>query len=75
MITTNSNCFCFILTRFKNGLEIGTGGRHKVKVDGDTHTLTISDITSADAGEISCEVRNALGKESCKANLSVLCKC
>ncbi|KAK3703484.1 hypothetical protein RRG08_024788 [Elysia crispata] len=57
---------------FKNGMEIGTGGRNKVKVDGDTHTLTISDITPSDAGEISCEIRNPLGKETCKANLSVL---
>ncbi|XP_055900297.1 twitchin-like isoform X6 [Biomphalaria glabrata] len=60
------------LTWFRNGIEINTVGRNRVKVDGNTYTLLMSDVSEKDAGEITCEAKNALGKESCSAQLSVL---
>ncbi|CAL1540886.1 unnamed protein product, partial [Lymnaea stagnalis] len=57
---------------YKNGVEIGSGGRNRVKVDGDMYTLIINDVYDKDAGEITCEVKNALGRETCTAQLSVL---
>ncbi|CAG5133824.1 unnamed protein product, partial [Candidula unifasciata] len=57
---------------FKNGTEVGSAGRNRIKVDGDIHTLIISEIYDKDAGDIVCEVKNPLGRETCTAHLSVL---
>lgn len=63
--------YLLVLARTKNGIEVGSGGRTRVKEDDGSSTLYITDLYEKDAGEIVCEIFNALGRETCKANLEV----
>ena len=60
--------------RYKNGVPLGSGGRCRVKQDDDVYTLIMSDISDSDRGQITCELRNNLGTESCSCNLDVQCE-
>ncbi|XP_059156398.1 twitchin-like isoform X4 [Physella acuta] len=55
---------------FKNGVEMSVSGRNRVKVDGSTYTLVMTEVQ--EPCQITCQLKNALGKESCSAQLSVL---
>lgn len=57
---------------FRNGMPLHPSSRVKAKVSDDgLATLTIDDLGPEDAGEITCQVVNNLGKESCSAPLTV----
>ncbi|XP_041366543.1 twitchin-like isoform X3 [Gigantopelta aegis] len=56
---------------YKNGIEMGSSGRNRIKKDGDIIVLTMNDLYEKDAGEIICELVNPLGRESCKCKLEV----
>ncbi|XP_071104533.1 twitchin-like isoform X3 [Haliotis cracherodii] len=57
---------------FKNGIEMGSSGRNRMRVDGSTCTFTIGEVYDKDAGDITCELVNSLGRVSCSCNLAVL---
>ncbi|XP_070200689.1 twitchin-like isoform X4 [Littorina saxatilis] len=56
---------------FKNGIEVGSAGRTRIKHDGDMCTLYIDELYEKDAGEITCELVSPFGRETCKAKLDV----
>ncbi|XP_074660014.1 twitchin-like [Tubulanus polymorphus] len=56
---------------YRNGSEIFPTSRAKIKTDDDKTVLTLSDIGESDAGEITCELSNKLGRDESSAKLTV----
>ncbi|CAH1785273.1 unnamed protein product [Owenia fusiformis] len=57
---------------YQNGMLIYHGGRFKINDDEDDKSvLTIRDLEESDAGEITCELANKLGKDSASCKLQV----
>lgn len=57
--------------RMRNGVEIYPSSRCQIKQDDDKCTLILKDIAEGQGGEITCEVANKMGRESCSAMLEV----
>ncbi|MEH0877505.1 immunoglobulin domain-containing protein, partial [Enterococcus faecium] len=52
-------------------VEVGSGGRTRIRTDDSSSTLYISDLYDKDAGDIVCEISNLFGRESSKAHMDV----
>jgi len=61
----------FLSDRFKDGVELRTGGKYRITEDGDKVQLLIRGIEPHDAGEITCELSNSRGRDSATAKLTV----
>jgi len=56
---------------YKDGVEIRSGGKYRIVEDGEKVQLIVKGVTPGDAGDITCELSNARGKESATARLQV----
>ena len=66
---------CFLFSqRYKDGVELRSGGKYRIVDDGDKIQLIVKGVTPGDAGEITCELTNSRGKESATAKLQVQSK-
>ncbi|KAH3877136.1 hypothetical protein DPMN_000993, partial [Dreissena polymorpha] len=59
------------VTWYKNGIPLANTSRCRMRENGPVYTLTLSDLTESDKGNITCELRNPLGTESCTCDLKV----
>ena len=66
--------FLLFCHRYKNGIPVGNTSRSRISQNEDVCTLTLSDLYDSDKGQIQCEIRNALGTESCDCHLDIQCK-
>ncbi|XP_077990140.1 twitchin-like isoform X3 [Glandiceps talaboti] len=57
----------------KDGRDIFATSRYQIRDAGEDQSLTIKELTLADAGEYVCEVRNKLGSAKCTAKIVVEC--
>uniref|UniRef100_A0A1I8J9R7 non-specific serine/threonine protein kinase n=1 Tax=Macrostomum lignano TaxID=282301 RepID=A0A1I8J9R7_9PLAT len=56
---------------FRNGIELRPSSSVHMTNDGDLISVEFSNLTESDAGEITCELSNKVGKEVTSARLSV----
>ena len=56
----------------KNGREITVSPRVKMTEKDGVYTLAISEVMETDAGDITCELSNAGGKDTCTAQLRII---
>jgi len=70
---TYSAC-CGMLCRYKDGVELRSGGKYRVVEDDDKVQLIVRGVEKDDAGDITCELSNSKGKESATAKLRAQCK-
>ena len=63
--------FKIFRSRFKDGIEIKPGGKYRMVDDGDKVQLVVRGVNPDDAGEITCELSNAKGKEYSTCKLGV----
>ncbi|GAU87381.1 hypothetical protein RvY_00244-2 [Ramazzottius varieornatus] len=56
----------------RNGREITASPRVKMTEKDGVYTLHIAEVMETDAGDITCELSNAGGKESCTAQLRII---
>ncbi|XP_075733477.1 obscurin isoform X6 [Rhipicephalus microplus] len=59
------------VTWYKDGEELLESRRVEIKEDGDTHTITLKDLTMRDEAKYSCKAVNQKGEASDKAQLTV----
>ncbi|XP_064634017.1 twitchin-like isoform X9 [Lineus longissimus] len=59
------------VTWMRNGVEIFPSSRCQIKQDDDKCVLVLKDLAEGQSGEITCEVANKMGRESCSAKLEV----
>ena len=52
-------------------MELFDGFKYRISRDGNTARLVVKNVADADAGDITCEVRNRKGGESATAKLKV----
>ena len=63
-----------MLCRYKDGVELRSGGKYRVVEDDDKVQLIVRGVEKDDAGDITCELSNSKGKESATAKLRAQCK-
>ena len=63
-----------LLCRYKDGVELRSGGKYRVVEDDDKVQLIVRGVDKDDAGDITCELSNSKGKESAAAKLRVQSK-
>ncbi|XP_037503799.1 obscurin isoform X1 [Rhipicephalus sanguineus] len=59
------------VTWYKDGEELLESRRVEIKQDGDTHTITLKDLTMRDEAKYSCKAVNEKGEATDKAQLTV----
>ncbi|KAL1432471.1 hypothetical protein MTO96_013227 [Rhipicephalus appendiculatus] len=59
------------VTWYKDGEELLESRRVEIKEDGDTHTITLKDLTMRDEAKYSCKAVNEKGEATDKAQLTV----
>ncbi|XP_065300526.1 obscurin isoform X6 [Dermacentor albipictus] len=59
------------VTWYKDGEELFESRRVEIKEDGDTHTITLKDLTMRDEAKYSCKAVNEKGEATDKAQLTV----
>ena len=60
--------------RLKDGVEIGSAARLKIKSEAGTHSLTVEKSVAGDTGVYEAVVTNSLGEARTKCNINVDCK-
>ena len=65
---------CCRTHRYKDGIELRTGGKYRIVEDDDKVQLLVRGVDKDDAGDITCELSNSKGKESAVAKLRVQSK-
>ena len=59
---------------YRGGVELFDGLKYRLSRDGNTARLVVKNVTDADAGDVTCEVRNRKGGDSASAKLKVQSK-
>lgn len=59
----------FLISRYKNGVPVGSGGRMRVIKEDDVFIFVINEIYDKDEGEFTCEISNTLGTEKATCRL------
>lgn len=59
----------FLISRYKNGVPVGSGGRMRVIKEDDVFIFVINEIYDKDEGEFTCEISNTLGTEKAMCRL------
>uniref|UniRef100_F1KPJ7 Titin n=1 Tax=Ascaris suum TaxID=6253 RepID=F1KPJ7_ASCSU len=59
-------------TWFKDGKQLPNDGRYKIIVDGDRHSLLLTDTLPQDGGVYECVAKNTAGEARCKARLNII---
>ena len=60
--------------RYKDGVELRSGGKYRIVEDDDKVQLFVRGVDKDDAGDITCELTNSKGKEAATAKLRVQSK-
>ena len=61
----------FSSLRSKEGKDLVAKDNLQMSVEGDTYTLTISNVTKSDEGEYTCTASSVAGSGDCAATLTV----